>query len=206
MKKILWIILLIAFGINISFWTINKNELISANNLAERWIINDNYTSPKKYNLDKTISRREMLKIMMKLSDIEIWDSCEWRFSDLNEKDWWCKYAELALKYDFITNNTNFNPDDKVSKIEVLKMLFKPTGLEREKNSDWKQWYVNSASYIWLTEQFSDYNTKATRWWIFNIAYIILETENVIEFNKKANSIQSWEINDIIDNILDDVF
>jgi hypothetical protein len=38
-----------------------------------------------------------------------------------------------------IAPNTNFRPNDNVSKIEALKMIFKAIDLEREDNTDWKK-------------------------------------------------------------------
>ena len=107
-------------GVNAAY-----TSLEAANKLATLGVIVDNSSNPSDYRLGDTITRREMLKIMMKLSTVTVDDSCEGKFADLPASDWGCKYAEAALANGMIAANANFRPDDNVSKIEALKMIFK---------------------------------------------------------------------------------
>ena len=99
----------------------------AANRLAALGVIVDSSANPSEYKLDSTISRREMLKVMMNLSSVEVTDTCEGKFSDLPKSDWGCKYAEAALKAGFIAANSKFRPADRVSKAEALKMVMQAT-------------------------------------------------------------------------------
>ncbi len=47
-------------------------ELEAANKLASMNVINDNSATPSKYRLEDTISRREILKIMMRLKNYHV--------------------------------------------------------------------------------------------------------------------------------------
>jgi hypothetical protein len=135
------------------------------------------------YRLGDSITRREMLKVMMKLSNITVEDKCEGKFADLPASDWGCKYAETALAHGMIAANPNFRPDDQVSKIESLKMIFKGLGIEREENADWKAGYVNTAVAKGLVSNFSDYDSAGSRAFIFSGAAngVEIEEEQVTE-------------------------
>lgn len=140
-----------------------------ANTLAKNGIIVDNSTNPKNYNLWDTITRREMLKIMMNLSGTSVWQICEQKFRDLPSSDWGCKYAMKALELWFIAPNNTFRPDAEVSKVEALKMIFKAKNIQANPSSDWRVWYVEKASELGYMEKFSDYNTQAKRSFVFQI-------------------------------------
>ena len=48
------------------------------------------------------------------------------------EVPWVCKYAEFARDKQMIANNSLYRPNDNVSKIEALKMIFKARKIERD--------------------------------------------------------------------------
>lgn len=103
-------------------------------------------TSDAGYKLDSTISRREMLKVMMNLSSVEVTDTCEGKFSDLPASDWGCKYAEAALKAGFIAPNAKFRPADAVSEKEALKMIMQAKGIAKKEGvADWAEAYLQAA-------------------------------------------------------------
>lgn len=149
---------------------VEEESINYANTLAQKGIIVDNSKNPKVYNLSDTISRREMLKIMMNISGSEIWENCEQKFSDLPVSDWWCKYAQKALELGFIAPNTTFRPDAPVSKAESLKMIFQAKGIQAAKDTDWRVWYTKKAIELWYTSAFSDYDTQAKRSFVFEVA------------------------------------
>jgi hypothetical protein len=142
-------------------------EVEAANKLATLGVIVDQSANPSEYRLGDTISRREMLKVMMKLSSVEVTDTCEGKFADLPSSDWGCKYAEAALANGFIAANANFRPDDNVSKAEALKMVMQARGISKGSNSDWRAAYVEAAVEAGVAMSFSDYDTAAERGTIF---------------------------------------
>lgn len=145
-------------------------DVSSANKLATLWIINNHSDNIDSYSLYTTITRREMLKIMMNLSKKWMEQSCKWSFKDLKKTDWWCAYAESALNNGFIVKNSYFRPNDNVSKVEAIKMIFQAMNITVLKTDDWRVGYVAKWVELWLFDDFTDYDTKAERSFIFNIA------------------------------------
>lgn len=90
----------------------------SANFLAEKNIIVDNSANVEMYNLGSDITRREMLKVMVNLTEVELMTRCNEIFADLPSNDWGCKYAETALAAGFIEANSMFRPNDNVTQAE----------------------------------------------------------------------------------------
>jgi len=147
----------------------SEHNIQAANFLATQWVINDNSSDILDYNLDFNITRREMLKVMMNISWKTVTDSCSGNFSDLTSSDWWCKYAEAALREWFIAANATFRPDDNVTQIEALKMIMQANEISRDANDDWRAWYVSKANSEWiLTESYLSYDLAAVRGWIFS--------------------------------------
>ena len=72
--------------------------------------------------------------------------------------------------------NSSFNANWDISQIEALKMVMKGTWIKKDETSDWREWYVSAAvRYGLLEESFTDYDTKATRAWIFIMAQHAIE-------------------------------
>jgi hypothetical protein len=118
----------------------------AANRLAALGVIVDSSANPSAYNLGASITRREMLKVMMNLSSVEVADTCEGKFSDLVASDWGCKYAEAALKAGFIAANAKFRPNDLVTEAEALKMIMQARGVAKAEGvADWAQAYTQAA-------------------------------------------------------------
>jgi hypothetical protein len=139
--------------------------------LGSKSIIETKSFNPSDYNLIENISRKEMMKIIMNISEIVIADNCREIFTDV-QADWWCKYIESALENDFITWNQMFRPDDSITKTEALKLIFKSQRIEKLYNTNsWQEDYISTAYYKWLIdEKYTNYNQLATRWWIFSVA------------------------------------
>lgn len=121
-------------------------SLEAANRLAALGVIVDSSANPSAYNLGSSITRREMLKVMMNLSSVEVSDTCEGKFSDLPASDWGCKYAEAALKAGFIAANPKFRPNDLVTEAEALKMIMQARGVAKTEGiADWAAAYADAA-------------------------------------------------------------
>jgi len=142
----------------------------SANFLAKKWFIQNQEWNEKLYNLWNAITRKEMMKIVMKVSWKNVVDTCIWDFWDVSN-DWWCKYIESALKSWFIAKNESFRPNDTITKSEALKLIFKSRGKKKIQETDsWQEDYMESAYEYWyIGKRYNDYNTVATRGWIFDI-------------------------------------
>jgi hypothetical protein len=175
---------------------IANNSLENAQKLANHWIIQNNSNNKANYKLDSSITRREMLKVMLNIAWVNVWNSCTWKFADLKSSDWWCKYAETALKLWYISANKNFRPNDAVSKAESLKMLFKAKNIEIKSTSDWREWYVKKSYELWFSENFFDYDTPAKRSFVFNV------WANVIDNNTSWTSSENNQTNSVWNDLM----
>ncbi len=183
---------------------ITKADLVSqaltdAKELAKAWIIVDNSDNPEAYNIHSSITRREMLKIMLKLAWVSPENGCEGKFTDLSKDDWGCKYAEAALKLWYVASNKYFRPDDSVSQVESLKMIFKARSIEVQKTDDWRVWYVQKSSELGYTKNFTNYDSKALRSFVFSVwAKAISKKidEQILSYDKqKIELVFTWSMN-----------
>lgn len=179
----LWLIILPNLKADLEAESIKNAQI-----LADAGIILNNSTNPKAYNLTSFITRREMLKVMLNLAWVTPDQTCVGKFSDLKSSDWWCKYAETALKLWYIASNKLFRPNDLVSKSESLKMIFKAKWINVSKTSDWRVWYMQKAVELWYVQSFSDYDSPSKRNFVFNIwAKTITSTSKIKE------QVLSWQ-------------
>jgi len=169
---------------NFLLWSIfvySSSDYSHVENLANKKII-QKQDDINQYRLQDSISRREMLKIMMNISEENISENCEWVFQDLTADDWGCKYAESAANIWYITKNTYFRPDDNVTQIEALKMIMNARTIEKEENTDWRLWYSEVAKKIWLLENtYFDFDEIILREWVFRIASLSIEHNSYTE-------------------------
>jgi hypothetical protein len=147
-------------------------ETEAANKLAGLGVIADQTSNVSAYRLGDTITRREMLKVMMNLNGSTVENKCEGKFTDLPATDWGCKYAEAALAKGFIAANATFRPNDNVSKAEALKMVMKAKGIAKDASAaSWEVAYVNAAVTAKLIDApFTDYSTASKRGFTFTAA------------------------------------
>jgi hypothetical protein len=75
---------------------------------------------------------------------------------------------------DLISRNFNFRPEDKITKSETIAMLIKAIWfdykLDEKSSKNWQEQIVEYASKKWVIKNFTDYNTYATRGWVFQVA------------------------------------
>lgn len=145
-------------------------ERRAAEFIASKSIIEQQSLYPSQYNLERQITRKEVMKIIMNSSEVSIQKDCKWKFIDV-VTDWWCKYIETALDNDFITENKQFRPDWYITKPEALKLIFKSRNIDKSYESEsWQDDYISTALYLgYIDTKFSNYNNTAMRWWIFSV-------------------------------------
>lgn len=157
----------IPIGVEFISW-----ERKSAEFLAGKGIIEKNSFNPSAYNLEENISRKEVMKIIIGLSDLEIQNECKGIFTDV-ENDWACKYIESALESDYIVWDGPFRPNENITRTEALKLIFKAKNIEKAYTTEfWEEDYISTAYYYsYIDEKYSNYSQAATRWWIFSVAW-----------------------------------
>jgi len=145
-------------------------HIVAANYLAEQNVIEDNSGSVEEYNFTSNITRREMVKVAMNISGMNVPETCNGEFSDLNWDDWGCKYAEAALAQGYIAANASFRPDDLITNSESLKMIMQAKNIARDENDDWRAGYASKAMSEGIVNAEYEFDVNAKRGWIFDIS------------------------------------
>jgi len=199
-KIIMCILTFIALTISVNSY--NSSYLDSANNLAKKWHIKFQPTSDK-YNLDSNVLRQEIALISRRVSGIKEKSYCDEIFQDVwisKPNTWACKNIEALVDANLISRNLNFRPEDNISKSESLIMFIRSIWFDFEiddKSSDsWQKQVVEYAASKWVVDNFTDYNSFATRWFVFQIADFsikVKEKEKKEEIEKKETKKYSDE-------------
>ena len=169
----------------------SSDQKDAANNLANMLIIKDKSSNPSEYNLDQNVLRQEIAIVAKRVAGVNTKDTCDNIFKDLsatNPNDWACVNIEALVDADLISRNEYFRPEDNISKSEALIMLIKAiwfTDFQINNVSNWQQEVVNYAADKWVVEKFYDYNTLATRGWVFEIADTTIKIEEEEKWIKR---------------------
>jgi len=174
------------------------SEINAANTLAGKWVISSqsDFTG---YRLGDTITRKEMMKIVMNLSGKNVPDTCNGTFPDVTN-DWGCKYIESALANGFIAANATFRPDDTITKAESIKLALGARGISKAYNtSDWQADWMNTAyDNGLLSAKYSDHNTQALRGWIFELGANPIQQRSVASTEVEEEDIGLDFIEDLL--------
>ena len=192
---------LVSTGFALSLTEQWAKEYNAANYLADEWIIKDvrvwldiSWTDYEligwgrdlaimdAYRLSDTITRKEVMKVVMKLSERVVVDECRWAFSDVSN-DWGCKYIESALDAWYIAANDTFRPDDNITKTEAMKLVLKAKWIAKiRETDDWQSDYMETAHFYGIVDnKYNDFNADASRGWIFAIATATIQKEEEIK-------------------------
>lgn len=176
MKKIVALLSIAILGIS-SVQAYTSSQLDAANILAADGIINDNASNPTAYNLDQNVLRQEIAAVARWVAGISKTTSCNNSFSDVsssNPNTWACYSVEALLNADLIASNSTFRPEADITKAEGLGMLVKAAcgddyAYDSSKGGSWQEQIVDYASEQLIVSKFTDYNTAATRGWVFEV-------------------------------------
>lgn len=162
-----YIIFLLLFFLSLS--SALADEYDAANFLAQKWVLVDQSSEPKKYNIKSKITRKEFISIIINLSWGTTKTKCEFNFNDVIN-DWGCKYIDEAYERGLIEKNEKFRPEKNISRGEALGLIFKALKLESQITEPWQKGYFEAAiEQKLMSEQMYLYNFSAKRWWIFDI-------------------------------------
>lgn len=176
MKKIFWIALFSFLSMSLTY-SFTASELDSANRLAWDGIINDKSATPAEYNLDQNVLRQEIAAVARWVSWFAKTSRCSaefWDVTDTIPNTWACYSIEALLNANLIASNDNFRPEDNITKAEGLWMLVKAACGDDYSYSasnpwTWQEQVVEYASNRKIASSFTDYNTPATRGWVFDV-------------------------------------
>jgi len=174
-KTIIWFITF-AVGLSLAHG-FTTSQLDSANRLAWDGIINDKSATPAEYNLDQNVLRQEIAAVARGVADLQKTTQCRsefWDVSDTVPNTWACYSIEALLKGDLIASNDTFRPEDNITKAEWLGMLVKAAcwddySFNSSAPGTWQEQVVAYADSRSIVESFTDYNTLATRGWVFEV-------------------------------------
>lgn len=170
------------------------------NQLKHAWFLSQTWT----YSLDSYPDKRIWANYMSYFVNKYSWEvilSCNWEFSDLDNSDEACKYAEnikdyidfVKLNWDYsgtgVDLNYDFNPDHRISKLEFLKISY---AILNDLDSEYSRYLVNNLpdftndeefvdrmhKYWLIDEIFDDYDTAVKTWLAFKLINKMLEHES----------------------------
>jgi hypothetical protein len=153
-----------------------SSDVEAANKLAAAGIINDHSSNTAAYNLGDNVLRQEIAKVAANVAGLSPKTTCGNSFSDVSAttpNNWACSYVEALLDNGLVSANATFRPEASISKSEALKMMLEAAGYE-DIFSDVNMWQSQTVAFAVengvIASSFSDYNTMATRGWIFRVA------------------------------------
>ncbi len=196
-KKIITSIAIVAVTWAISFASYtavvdNKTELESANSLAEQGIINNHVNDPENYNLNDNVLRQEIAAVARWVAWLAKKGRCDNEFKDLSDtkpNTWACRNVEVLVDNDLIAKNDYFRPEDKITKSETIAMLIKSIWFDYSydptSDKNWQEQIVEYAASKGVVELFTDYNTDATRGWVFQVADTTIRKDKEIKAQMK---------------------
>ncbi|MFK7780531.1 MAG: S-layer homology domain-containing protein [Candidatus Gracilibacteria bacterium] len=201
LKKIITIVSISVLLGTTSFASVSvKSELDAANSLAEQEIINNHINDPENYNLNDNVLRQEIAAVARGVAKLEKKDKCDNIFSDLSDtkpNTWACRNVEVLVDNNLISRNDTFRPEDKITKSEAIAMLIKAIGFDYEYNPEssynWQYQVVTFAANMGVVDNFTDYNTDATRGWIFQVADVTIKKDEEIKRQIKETGVYSDE-------------
>jgi len=135
---------------------------------------------------DNTINRAEVLKIILKGSNIDSTIDFSQEFPDVNEGDWFAPFVLKAKNLGIVKGNENdgtFTPSREVNLAEFLKMLLEAnqidTSMFKDSSTDWFTQYINYGKQFGLVEgNAPDPGKQLTRSEVANMMYLLTLTEN----------------------------
>jgi len=157
--------------------------LDAANALAADNIISTKAT-PAEYRLDQNVLRQEIAAVVRGVAGIEKATTCVPTFSDVTANTpntWaWASINPLAAA-GLIAKNPTFRPEASISKAEAVGMVVKAAcgtdyAYDATKGTSWQEQVVSYASANGVTSAFTDYNTSATRGFVFEAAVSAMDS------------------------------
>lgn len=183
---------------NLSFASIE-----SANYLSWKWIIVNKSSNPSEYRLKNNILRQEAAVIALSVHWWNKTDYCSGIFRDVYnspKNSWACGTIEALADYDIVSDdNLYFYPMRNITKAEIVGMLVKAWFDDEYDYKrgywSWQEQVVDFAVSKGIVRNFRDYNSLATREFVFEVWANILKYkswENTINYNNnKTNNNQS---------------
>ena len=150
-------------------------EVDAANELAAAGIINNHSADPAGYNLDQNVLRQEIAAVARGVAGLDKKTTCDNSFADVSAttpNTWACFSVEALLDAGLVAANDNFRPEANITKAEAVGMMVKAAFgdeymYDESKGTSWQEQVVAFASMNGVVSSFTNYDTPATRGFVF---------------------------------------
>lgn len=176
----------------------STSEIEAANTLAQAGVIVDQSANPAAYNLDQNVLRQEIAAVARGIAGLPKDTVYSNVFSDVTEttpNTWaWASVNPLA-NAGLIAKNPTFRPEANISKAEAVGMVVKAAfgdayAYDASKGTTWQEQVVAFAVANGIVSNFTNYDTAATRGFVFEAGA------------NAMSSTEDEEMNDIICTLL----
>lgn len=158
-------------------------QVTAANYLADKWIIVAHYDDPTAYNLDQNVLRQEIAAVARGVAGLDKKSTCNNVYKDVSAtrpNNWACYTVEALSDEGLIALNENFRPEDYITKAEAIGMIVKAAFgnqyvYDATLSASWQKQVVDFAVANWVTSSFTNYETLATRGFVFESGHNALE-------------------------------
>ena len=152
----------------------STSQIEAANALAAAGYINNHADDTAAYNLNQNVLRQEIAAVARGIAGLEKKSTCDNEFEDVTAttpNTWACYTVEALADADLIAKNPKFNPEKEITKAEAVAMMVKATfpdyAYDATKGTSWQEQVVAFAVEKGVSPDFTDYNTSATRGFVF---------------------------------------
>lgn len=174
-------------------------EVEAANYLAQAGVINNHTANPAGYNLDQNVLRQEIAAVARGVAGLDKKTTCDNVFSDVTAttpNTWACFSVEALADAGLIALNAEFRPEANITKAEAVGMMVKAAfddeyTFDSSKGTSWQEQVVAFAAMNGVTPSFTNYDTPATRGFVFEAGAAALM------------AMEEEDEDDILSNLLD---
>lgn len=154
----------------------SASEIQAAEKLAAAGIV-VKQSNTADYQLGRQVLRQEIAAVARGIAKVEKTSTCTNLFKDVSAtkpNTWACYTVEALANAGLIAKNANFRPEANITKAEAVGMIVKARyGNEYNPVSgagEWQKQVVDFAVSKGIASQFTNYNTPATRGFVFEVA------------------------------------
>lgn len=154
--------------------------------LASAWIVN--WYPGGNFRPENNATRSEFLKIVLKAvgEDYSNADTTTLVFSDIDSNSWQAKVvAHATLLWIISTSNTNFRPNDNITRAEAIKILLNAANIDTPEVTSssfsdvswWAVKYIERAKILWIISDNTNFrpNDNITRAEVCKIVVITMD-------------------------------
>ncbi|MDD2871380.1 MAG: S-layer homology domain-containing protein, partial [Candidatus Gracilibacteria bacterium] len=153
----------------------SSTEIEAANALAAAGYIVDHSDDTAAYNLNQNVLRQEIAAVARAVAGLDKKTTCDDSFKDVSAttpNTWACYSVEALLDAGLIAANENFRPEANITKAEAVGMMVKAAfgdeyAYDSTLGTSWQEQVVDFAVAKGVIADFTNYNTPATRGFVF---------------------------------------